>query len=341
MNYYPITNRIDPRIKIIDLNIKRKIDLLNDIYTIAQLLNIFRNNKFISVHCITPKAVLLGSLVSFICRIPIRIISFSGQVWATKSGFKRNVLKRADRSAIALANRYISDSQSQIDFLRSEGVLHDQQVHVFGQGSIAGVDLERFKPSPDVYRQKRLAVGFTENDFIYLFVGRITREKGIFDLLAAFEALRNKNPTVKLWIVGPDEEGIIADFLKQDVGLPEGVEWFGATETPEEYMQAADVLVLPSYRESFGVVIIEAAACGVPSIAYNIVGVKDAIMQDETGIMVGLYDIENLTKAMFTLFDNKNLRETMKIKGIQRIEQYFKSADIVKKWVQYYENNIL
>ena len=338
LKYYPIKNRLNKDIKIINYNINRKISLFNDFFTLIELFAIFKSNKFDAVHCITPKAILLGNMMSFFFRIPHRIISFSGQVWATKTGSGRFFLKMVDRIAVALATEYISDSQSQIDFLRSEGVLRGQKVDVFGKGSIAGVDLSRFEPDLAVRERMRSAVGDNQKDFVFLYMGRVTREKGIFDALTAFGAVRALHPAAKLWLVGPDEDGLLAARAKQGEPLPDGVRWLGQTETPEAYMQAADVLVLPSYRESFGVVIIEASACAVPSVAYDIVGVRDAIDQDKTGIMVKLHDIEALKAAMISLITNADLRESLKKAGFERVHAYFSAKEITQYWVHYYQN---
>jgi len=337
LRYYPITNRLNKNIKIINYTINRKISFIRDLITLFELYAIFKSNAFDAVHCITPKANLLGNIMAFLFRIPHRTISFSGQVWATKQGVGRFILKTVDRISVALATHYVSDSQSQIDFLRSEGVLTGQHVEVFGKGSIAGVDLSRFKPDLAVREQMRRAVGDDQNDFLFLFVGRITREKGIFDALTAFAAVRAVHPAAKLWLVGPDEDGLLAARAKQGETLPDGVRWLGQTETPEAYMQAADVLVLPSYRESFGVVIIEASACAVPSVAYDIVGVKDAIDQNITGIMVKLFDVEALKAAMLSLIENVDGREALKKAGLERVQAHFSAKEITRHWVQYYK----
>jgi glycosyltransferase involved in cell wall biosynthesis len=206
-------------------------------------------------------------------------------------------------------------------------------VEVFGHGSIAGIDLDRFKPDPVARHMKRAETGDGERDFVFLFVGRISRDKGIYDLLKAFEHIRGLRPHAKLWIVGPDEEEIIAS-LKD---LPHGATYWGSTECPEEFMKAADVLLLPSYREGFGVVIIEAAACGVPAIAYDIVGVRDAVVPRPTGLLVDLKNIDKLAEAMGYLEADKDVLHLMRINGIERATEYFDSKKITNNWISFYE----
>jgi glycosyltransferase involved in cell wall biosynthesis len=332
LNYYPLSKRLDERIKVINIAINRKISPFSDIKTIFELFNILRNNQFDAVHCITPKAILLGTLASYFARIPNRIISFTGQFWANHTGIKRFFFKHLDRLPILLANHYLADSRSQVDYLRSEGLLGRQSIEVFGHGSIAGVDLQRFNLDITARAAKRVEVGDNEKDFIFLFVGRITRDKGITDLLKAFESVRGSRTDIKLWTVGPDEEGIISSMTR----LPEGVKWLGSTEYPEDIMKAADLMILPSYREGFGVVIIEAAACGVPTVAYNIVGVNDAIVPNQTGLLVELKNIENLISAMKFLETNKEMLYLMRINGIERVKNFFDSKKITNYWILFY-----
>jgi glycosyltransferase involved in cell wall biosynthesis len=340
INSYNLDKKIDKNIKIINFNINRKISIFKDIFSLFELYKIFKIQKIDSVHCITPKAVLLGCLVSFYMGVPIRIISFSGQVWTTKTGIRRFLLKWIDRLAIKLATNYISDSQSQVEFLRSEGVLKNEKINIFGHGSIAGVDLARFRPDSDVRNRTRSSFSASDDDFIFLFMGRITGEKGIFDIMQAFGGVRLNYPKAKLWMVGPDEEGILEKFVKRNTKLPEGTYWLGPTDTPEIFMMASDVLVLPSYRESFGVVIIEAAACAVPSIAYNIVGVRDAIVDDLTGILVDLHDIEQLKHSILSLMINTDKREMMQKSALERARQFFDATEITEHWVKYYKTRL-
>ena len=178
----------------------------------------------------------------------------------------------------------------------------------------------------------------SEKDCIFLFVGRLCRDKGLFDLLDAFSKIRNEQPNTYLWVVGPDEEGIMAQVKEQNPELYSLVKWIGPTFSPENYMSAADVLLLPSYREGFGSVIIEAAACNLPTIAYRIDGVIDAVEDGRTGLLVNLGNVEELKLQMQVLVNSPNLRESLGVLARRRVCEYFSSKAVTQSWLDFYAN---
>ena len=295
---YPLTPDLDPRIAVVDLPVARKIAPLQDLRALSRLIWILRRGDFAAVHSITPKAGLLAMLAGFLCRVPHRMHVFTGQVWATQRGAKRGLLKLMDRLTIACASRVFSDSISQSRFIERELHLRAGRVGVLGKGSVAGVDIGRFRPDSARRAATRARTGTPEARFVFLFVGRLTRDKGVFDLIAAFRGLRETRDDVGLWMVGPDDEGI-GEPLRAAAGVANAaIHWEGPTFAPEDFMAAADVLVLPSYREGFGMVIVEAAACGVSAIAYEINGVIDAVVDGVTGDLVAAGDTAALRDRM-------------------------------------------
>ena len=139
-----------------------------------------------------------------------------------------------------------------------------------------------------------------------LFVGRLKKEKGVNELIEAFTQTKLTYADMELWFVGPDEEGV-----QQEVGPLDGIKYISFTSEPQNYMASADVLCLPSYREGFGSVIIEAGACGIPSIGSNIYGLQDAIVDGETGILVKPKSVDVLAIAMLQLSQDESLRVQM------------------------------
>ena len=230
--------------------------------------------------------------------MPWRFHTFTGQVWANKTGIGRFLLKGIDRLIALCARRVFAESASQCRFLETERVVRRDGVTVLGQGSVAGVDLARFRPDPAARAALRAETGVTDAVPVFLFVGRLVRDKGVFDLVQAFAALSARHAQWELWMVGPDEEGLQASLQAEGERLGVRIRWFGPTPTPERYMAAADIFVLPSYREGFGSVIIKAAACGIPTIAYRIDGVVDAIVENHTGCFVAKGNVEELAQAM-------------------------------------------
>jgi len=326
-------------INIINVPLKRKLSPLSDFCAFVKIMAIFRKEQFDSVHTLTPKAGLLGMLSAYLCGIPIRFHTFTGQVWVNEQGFKRRFYKYIDRLIVFLATNVFCDSSSQAIFLEGEGVVGPNLVAVVGGSSISGVDLSRFNPGAvrrlgDLFLQLK-----SEGQFIFLFVGRIAKDKGIFDLIEAFMEVSQENPQARLWIVGPDEEGLRVQIESKFPNMS-GVLWMGSSTTPEAFMAKADVLVLPSYREGFGTVIIEAAACKTPAIAYRIDGVIDAIEDGHSGILVNKGDPKALELAMKSMMLNPIDVSRMGEYAFQRAERSFCAKKITDSWLNLYEATV-
>ncbi|SNZ20157.1 glycosyltransferase family 4 protein [Cohaesibacter gelatinilyticus] len=339
LDVYPLSENIDPRVKVIHIPIARKVTPFQDLNVLWCLIKIFHREKFDSVHSLMPKAGLLGMMASMMCRVPHRIHTFTGQVWASKVGWMRSVLKLFDLMIVVFATRVFSDSASQSAFLEKElGLSHP--VGIMGKGSISGVDMDRFKPDPQGRLRKRKELGVTGSQFVFLYVGRIARDKGVFDLMDAFAKVYTKRQDVVLWMVGPDEEGL-SDSLKHVASEANcAISWIGRTSTPEHYMAAADVYVLPSYREGFGLAVIEAAACETPALAYRIDGVIDSVDEGKTGLLVPLKDIEALAQGMSNLAASPDQIEAMGQEARQRVEKDFTAQAISGAWLEYYDTHV-
>jgi glycosyltransferase involved in cell wall biosynthesis len=229
-----------------------------------------------------------------------------------------------------------ADSASQCHLLEKEGIVRPGGVTILGNGSIAGVDLARFRPDPVVRNALRAEAGIADEVPVFLFVGRLVRDKGVFDLVEAFAALSALHEHWELWMVGPDEDGLQSTLQAAGDRLGGCIRWFGPTLIPERYMAAADVLVLPSYREGFGSVIIEAAACGIPSIAYRVDGVIDAIVDGCTGLFVDKGDVQCLSDAMNRLGDERSIRKTLGEAAYLRASSEFSSASVSTAWLNFY-----
>lgn len=333
---YPLSERIDPRVRVIDIPIARKISFIQDLRALFLLVQFFRAEKFDAVHSITPKAGLLAMLAGVLCRVPRRYHTFTGQIWATKKGFPRAFFKAIDRFIVACTTRAFSDSKSQSAFLESEGVGGRRAISVLGKGSIAGVAPGRFRPDADRRCSVREAAKIPEDYCVFLFVGRVARDKGVFDLVEAFVKLASRRNDVALLIVGPDEEELQLS-LQAAAGQAAGaIFWPGPSFEPERYMASADVLLLPSYREGFGLVIVEAGACAIPTIAYRVDGVIDAVVDGVTGILIGAGDIEKLSEAMEKLAGQPVLRHELGARARQRVLEEFTDAAVTSAWVTFY-----
>lgn len=334
---YPLSDGIDPRIRVVDFPITREISLFRDLRAFLFLVSWFRAEQIAAVHSITPKAGLLAMLAACIAGVRLRHHTFTGQVWATKSGIARVLLKTFDRVIVYAASQVFADSASQCRFLKDESVVRPGGISVLGPGSIAGVDMSRFRPDRGMRDQMRAELGIPDDLCVFLFVGRLTRDKGVFDLVEGFITVAAANPQVELWLVGPDEERLLEQLEQRSRRGTGRMRWLGQTSQPERYMASADVLVLPSYREGFGSVVIEAAACAVPTVAYRIDGVIDAVVEACTGLLVEAGTVDEFAAAMLDLSRDRAGRERLGRQALDRVAKKFSSQAVTAEWVAFYE----
>lgn len=292
------------------LDIRRAIDPVRDLKALVALVRLMRSGRFAMVHSVTPKAGLLAQIASRWCGIGVRLHMFTGQVWVTKAGVFRLVLKSLDRLIAASATHLLADSASQRAFLVEEKVVAPKKIRVLGAGSISGVDLQRFRPDPVVRQRVRSSLGYTDSDVLALFVGRLNRDKGVLDLVKAFARVSDKVPKLALLLVGPDEE-MLGPEIELAVGGGARLKLLGGTACPEEFMAASDFFCLPSYREGFGSVVIEAAACGLPAIASAIYGLTDAVEDGRSGFLHPPHDVNSIATLLERFAIDTELREEM------------------------------
>ena len=288
--------------RLILLPIERKPSPWRDMLVLFQLYKLFRRERFDIVHSIMPKTGMIAMLAAWLARVPTRIHTFTGQVWVRKHGARRIVLKWFDKLIGGFATCILADSPSQRDFLVNERVLPPGKGKVIGAGSICGVDPLRFHPDPDARRTMRDELDIAQDAKVILFVGRLNRDKGMLDLAAAFDAIAKQHPDVLLLLVGAEEDVPFSRIQEICQAGRDRLHYVSFTATPEHYMTAADIFCLPSYREGFGMTIIEAAACGVPAVASRIYGVTDAVVDGKTGLLFPAGDVISLTRTLLKLY---------------------------------------
>ena len=325
-------------VDVIPLTISRDIDLFHDVSVLFKLIKIFHQQNFVAVHSVTPKAGLLAMLAAYILRIPLRVHTFTGQVWATKYGFKRFLLKCFDCVIAFLTTHNIVDSPSQRQLLIDEKVMTSTKSIVFAQGSISGVDLFRFKPDLQAKKYIRQQLNIDTDAIIFLFLGRLTKDKGVLDLAQAFSELAGAN--THLLFVGPDEQNVQKEIMQITEACSAYVHFVGHTNHPESYMAAADALCLPSYREGFGSVVIEAAAAGIPTITSRIYGLVDAVVENETGLMHAPHDVKAIRNCMEKLIRDDALRLKLGRQAMVRAIADFDSNLLTQEWVNFYHENV-
>lgn len=326
--------------RFILLPIKRKPSPWWDMLVLFQLFKLFRRERFDIVHSHMPKTGLLGMLAAWLAGIPIRINTFHGEVWATRSGWRRTLLKRFDQLIGLLATNILAVSPSQLDFLVKEGVLLSGKAKVIGAGSICGVDPLRFHPNAEARQTARHNLGISPDAKVILFVGRLNHDKGILDLAAAFDEIAKHNPDVVLLLVGAEEDVPFSRIQEICHAEYNRLHHVNFTSAPERYMAAADIFCLPSYREGFGMAIIEAAACAVPTVASRIYGISDAVEDGKTGLLFPVGDVSALTQALLKLIMENELRQNIGNAARVRALELFPSEKITREMVMLYDRLI-
>lgn len=321
---------------VIHVRIERKESPWRDLLALYRLFVLFRKHRFQLVHSISPKGGLLGMLAAWLARVPIRVHTFQGEVWATRRGLWRAILKLMDRLVGVLATRITVVSHSERNFLIAEKIIAANKSEVLGQGSICGIDPERFRADAAMRATVRHELGIPDEAVVVLFVGRLNRDKGILDLAEAFAKLAKTIPEAILLVVGPDEEGIFESVMQICSELAAQVRRVGFTQTPEKFMAAADLLCLPSYREGFGLVIVEAAAVGIPSVCSQIYGITDAVDNGVTGLLFPAGNIPALEHELSRLLQDADLRRVMGMAAKERALSMFSQDRVVAAMLMFY-----
>lgn len=320
-----------------DAPIERKINVFKDLQALFAVTHILLDGNFDCVHSVTPKAGFITALAAWFARVPNRLHIFTGQVWATRKGLMRLMLKMMDKIIVALDTFVMVDGPGQRDFLIREGVVSAKNSMVPAEGSIAGVNLDRFVISEPVRQAERAKLGYSPEDVVFIYLGRITHDKGIGELFEAFNSLAAECPKCKLLIYGRDEEAY-DKRANQYPNIKRGVNYLyqGPTKTPYNALQAGDVFVLPTWREGFGVSVLEAQALGLPVITSDAYGVVDASVEGETGLRCHVNDPEGLYKCMKAYYDNPEMRRRHGANGRKRVEDHFNNEVVSRAWVEIY-----
>ncbi|MCQ8103089.1 glycosyltransferase [Methylomonas sp. SURF-2] len=321
-----------PGVEWFDIDLNRKISIIADFSSLIKLIVFLRRYKPDIVHSIMPKAGLLAALAGIIGFVPVRLHTFTGQVWVGNKSIFKWIFYVFDWLINKLNTVCLTDSPSQSKFLFDFGISHyGKPLPVLGIGSLSGVDLSRFNADKMVDKKARLSetLHIKDEQFVFAFVARKTREKGAFDVLQAFSRLVKSYPDCLLLFVGPDEsDGELAALSLNDPALFQQVISVGQVDNHEAYLAIADVLCLPSYREGFGTIVIDAAAMAKPTIGSDIVGLVDSIDNHKTGLLFPAGDVEALAEAMMSFLVNSEQLDAMGTAARNRAEKFF-SADIL------------
>jgi len=325
------------------LKMERGISPLEDLISLIRMTILLRKIRPNIIHSYTPKAGLLSMLAARLCGVPIRIHTFTGLIWPTTTGWRRKLLMTTDRILCFCATRLIPEGLGVKKDLQKFNIT-SKPLQVIGYGNIAGVDTSYFLPTHEelieAANDLRQSNNIKNEEFVYVFVGRLNRDKGIRELLLAFEQLPDNS---QLLIVGGIDKS--APISEQELKIMQEhprIHWLGFQSDIRPALLAADIMVLPSYREGFPNVILQAGAMELPVIATDISGCNEVIEPGLNGWLVPPRNTETLSEAMRTALETP--KDKLRVMGKSAracILERFERQGHWKRMLAFYRSLIL
>jgi glycosyltransferase involved in cell wall biosynthesis len=322
-------------VRTAEVEMERSISPLKDLVSLYQLIRLFRKERPLMVHSMTPKAGLLSMMAARVTGVKVRVHTFTGLLFPTATGLKRRVLWLTDRITCACSTNIIPEGEGVMNDLQSHHVT-TKPLRVLGYGNVRGIDLNYYDRTAEVVDEAhgiRRRLNIPDGAFVFLFVGRMVKDKGICELLSAFERITEQNKNVYMLLVGYDDAGDMARSELEANGCVRLIDW---QDDVRPYYAAADALVFPSYREGFPNVVIEAGAMQLPSIVTDINGSREIIVEGVNGTIVPTHDSEALYRAMRRMLIDDDWRRTLTGNAREMIASRYEQGFVRKCLEDYY-----
>lgn len=324
-------------VRIYAVPMERRMAPFKDLKSLRGLIKVFRKEKPDMVHSMTPKAGLLSMIAAWICRVPVRVHTFTGLVFPTSSGLTRKILMLTDRLTCACASHVIPEGEGVKQDLTNFRITR-KPLKVLGFGNIKGIDLVKFNPHKSDIAEVASKIR-CDGVFTFIFIGRLVGDKGINELIQAFSLLNKDIPTTRLILLGKEERELDPLLPKtiKEIEENSNIEAVGPQSDVRPWLLASDALAFPSYREGFPNVVIEAGAMGLPSIVTNINGSREIIKDGINGIIIPSKDSDSLYNAMRDLIENQDKRKRMAENARPLIEFRFEQSYVRQCLKDYYK----
>ncbi len=314
----------------------RGMSALGSLKSIISLIRYFKREKFDLVQYSTPNASFYSAVASKIVGIPVRLYCQWGMVYVTKQGIIKKLTETIERTTCKCSTIIQPDSECNLSFCRANGLYTAEKSMVIWNGSAKGIDLSQYDISrkDDYALEIRSRYSIPENSRVIGFVGRLGKEKGCNELFSAFRTLKHKYPDLILLFVGPieKEETIDAELLTYFRGEPSIIKT-GRVSDVQKHMAAMDMCVLPSYREGFGMSVVEASAMGVPVIATRYPGPSSAMKNGVTGIEIDIASDKAIVDSVSDLLDHPEKGRKMGMAGRKFAEDRFEQKQFIEKLI--------
>ncbi len=299
------------------IEMTRKITPFKDLVSLVQLVSFLKKERPLIIHSHTPKAGIIAMLASKITNIPIRLHTVGGLPLMEATGSKRKLLELIEKLTYSLSTFVFTNSYGLCNQIIDNNYISKSKIKVIGNGSSNGVDIDYFSPS-QVSQEEQIklksTLGILESDFTFVFVGRIVTDKGINELVSAFDNISLLQKKVKLILVG-DQEPDLDPLSKTTLELlvkNKSIINVGFQRDIRPYLAVSNVLAFPSYREGFPNVMMQAGAMGLPMIATDINGCNEIITDGKNGILIPKKNIAAIEKALLMLINEDKLYEELR-----------------------------
>ncbi len=330
------------KIRVEAVEMTRQITPFQDLKSLWKLYQILKKEKPEVVHTHTPKAGFLGMMAAKFAGVPTRMHTVAGMPLMEATGLKRRILNMVEKTTYSFATHIYPNSKGLYEFILNEKFTSTTKLKIIGQGSSNGIDTDYFSPETILDNQKeelKSELGVQKEDFVFIFVGRLVKDKGINELISAYSKLKTQNS--KLLLVGPFEpelDPLSSETLKKIESDPTILS-VGFQSDVRPYFAISDCLVFPSYREGFPNVVLQAGAMGLPSIVSNINGCNEIISHHQNGIIIPVKDPNALQEAMGKLKSDKELYENLKVNARLDITSRFEQKRIWEELKAEYEKH--
>ncbi len=324
-------------VESVAIPMRREIAPIADFVSLVRLWRLLHRLKPEMTEFSTPKAGLLGAIAGMLCGVPARVYFLRGLKLETCTGVKRRILLAAERLAAACSHVVLCNSDS----LRSEaialGIASESKLHLLGSGSSNGVDVERFHPGPCVLRER---LRLPPDAPVVGFVGRLTRDKGLPELIEAFDAILAAKPDAHLLLVGwfDAAEDALSNDLRSRIKAHPRIHLTGFVADTAPYYRVMDVMVLPTWREGFPNVVLEAAATGIPVVTTFATGSRDAVVPEVTGLLIPPGSQAAIGEAVIQLLRDPERRHRMGEAGRAWVLDHYGNSRVLGRTVRYYQS---
>lgn len=331
-----IANRENVAFRAIKIN--RNISLINDLKSLLNLVFYFFKINPAIIHCNTPKASLLGLLAGFLTRVPNRIYYIHGLRYEGGKGLKRKLLKGMEKVACFCATDIIAVSNG--IKIKANQELTSKTIKVIHNGSANGMFIDEYVNAKYNKKTLREELCISEEDFVYGFIGRLVGDKGINELVCSFDSLNQTNKQIKLILVGSYEDNLdpLENSTKFTIEKNPNIIYVGFQKDVKKYLSLMNVFVSPSYREGFGLSLLEANLMGIPIIASRITGYEEIIKEGKNGFLIPSKNKVLLQSKMSEVYLMQNKLVEMKEFCINNVIENYNHEDVLRKAIHYYKS---